>query len=98
MNITYKIDKVKKNNWLNIAFDIGKADLFMYTETGKETIRCTADSFANKTDIILEKLEGLKQMALRENYSGLHIVCEPSGGYEKKLMGLGINVGTPPPM
>ena len=93
MNITYKIDKIKKNNWLNIAFDVSKDDLYMYTETGKETISCIADSFANKTDVILEKLEGLKQMALRENFSGLHIVCEPSGGYEKKLMGLAHQCG-----
>ena len=88
MNITYKIDKIKKNRWLNIAFDVSKDDLYMYTETGKVTISCIADFFANKTNVILEKLENLEQMALREEYSGLHIVCEPSGGYENKLMTL----------
>ncbi len=93
MNITYKIDKIKKNNWLNIAFDVSKDDLYMYTETGKETLVCMADSFANKTDIIQVKLKSLEQMALRENYSGLHIVCEPSGGYEKKLMTLACKSG-----
>jgi len=59
MNITYKIDKIKKNNWLNIAFDIGKDDLHFYSEMGNGTITCLADSFANKTDIILVKLEDL---------------------------------------
>lgn len=93
MKITYKIDKIKKNNWLNIAFDISKDDLYMYTETGKETISCIADSFANKTDIILEKLEFINQVAQRANYNGIHIICEPSGGYESKLMSLSVKQG-----
>lgn len=93
MNITYKIDKIKKNNWLNIAFDVSKDDLYMYTETGEETISCIADSFANKTDIILEKLEFMLQIATRDGYNGIHIVCEPSGGYESKLMGLAVKQG-----
>jgi transposase len=93
MNITYKINKIKKNHWLNIAFDVSKGDLYMYTETGDETISCVADSFTNKTDVILEKLEHLHELALREGYEGIHIVCEPSGGYENKLMRLAINQG-----
>ena len=68
MNITYKIDKIKRKNWLNIAFDVSKDDLYMYSETGKETITCIADSFANKTDIILEKLELMHQTALSAGY------------------------------
>ena len=93
MNITYKIDKIKKNNWLNIAFDVSKDDLHMYTETGVETISCIADSFANKTDVILDKLEHLQELAMREGYDGIHIVCEPSGGYESKLMTLAHKYG-----
>jgi len=93
MNITYKIDKIKKNNWLNIAFDVSKDNLHMYTETGNESISCIADSFANKTDIILEKLEEMNQMASREGCSGIHIICEPSGGYESKLMILALKQG-----
>jgi len=38
MNITYKIDKIKKNNWLNITFDAGKDDLYICNETGNGTI------------------------------------------------------------
>lgn len=86
MNITYKIDKIKKNQWLNIAFDVSKDNLSMYTETGKSTIACIADSFANRTGIIIDKLKQMQQTALSSGYNGLHIVCEPSGGYEAKLM------------
>ena len=67
MNITYKIDKIKKNNWLNIAFDVSKDDLHMYTETGNETITCITDSFANKTDVILDKLNTIAAEALFRN-------------------------------
>ena len=93
MNITYKINKVKKNNWLNIAFDVSKDSLYMYTETGKETIRCIADSFANKTDVILAKLNTLKQVACQSGYKDIHVICEPSGGYEHKLMTLAVKQG-----
>jgi transposase len=93
MNITYKIDKVKKNNWLNIAFDVSKDSLHMYTETGKQTIRCIADNFANQTAVILEKTEHIFQLALQSGYDGIHIICEPSGGYEHKLMTLAVEQG-----
>ena len=93
MNITYKIDKIKKNRWLNIAFDVSKDDLYMYSEMGKETITYIADSFSNKTDIILEKLEQMHQTALSAGYEGIHIICEPSGGYESKLMILAHKLG-----
>jgi len=86
MNITYKIDKIKKNRWLNIAFDISKDNLHMYTEMGEETIECFYDNFANNTEIIIEKLNNLQELAQQRGYQGLHIICEPSGGYECKLM------------
>jgi len=93
MKITYKIDKIKRNNWLNIAFDVSKDNLHMYTETGKESISCIADSFSNKTAVIVEKLESMDRMARREDYKGIHIICEPSGGYESKLMTLATKQG-----
>ena len=93
MKITYKIDKIKKNSWLNIAFDVSKDDLYMYTETGEETINCMADSFANKSDVIEGKLDQLSQVAQSEGYNGIHIICEPTGGYESKLMTLAVKQG-----
>jgi transposase len=93
MNITYKIDKIKKNNWLNIAFDVSKDSLHMYTETGIKTIRCIDDSFANNTNVILEKLEEVNKIAHQAGYNDIHIICEPSGGYEHKLMILAVKQG-----
>ena len=93
MNITYKIDKIKKNNWLNISFDVSKDALYMYSEMGEGTITCLEDSFANKPDIILGKLEDIYQTALHAGYQGIHIICEPSGGYECKLMLLAAQQG-----
>lgn len=93
MNITYKMDKIKKNYWLNIAFDVSKGDLSMYTETGEGTISCIADCFANKTEIILDKLNRFNQLARSKGYNGIHIICEPTGGYESKLMTLAHKLG-----
>lgn len=86
MKITYKIDKIKKNNWLNIAFDVSKDSLSMYTEMGNENITCIADAFENNTAIIKSRLGQLCKHAQAEGYASLHIICEPTGGYENKLL------------
>jgi hypothetical protein len=57
MKISYIIDKVKKNNRLNIAFGVSKDILHPYSEIGKATITCLADSFPNQNITILEKLQ-----------------------------------------
>lgn len=93
MKMSSKINKVKKNNWLNIAFDVGKDDLHMYMETGTKTIRCYYDRFANKTEMIVHKLKELKRLARSHGYKRIHIICEPTGGYENKLMQLSFKQG-----
>lgn len=40
MKLSYKIDQIKFNNILNIAFDLSKDDLNMYTELGSCKIQC----------------------------------------------------------
>ena len=88
MKLSYKIDDVKSKNLLNIAFDVSKSDLYMYTEFGLGKINCIQDHFSNTVATIERKLKEYKTMARENNYENIQVICEPTGNYEKKLMTL----------
>jgi transposase len=86
MKLSYKIDNVKTKNLLNIAFDVSKDDLYMYTEIGSDKINCIQDQFSNSVTAIESKLKEYKTLAKENDYENIQVICEPTGGYEKKLM------------
>jgi transposase len=88
MKLTFKTDNVKQNNLLNLAFDIGKDELHSYSEIGNIQIQCLADHFPNQVDNILAKLTEYQNIACKNGFSNIHVICEPTGGYEKKLFTL----------
>jgi len=88
MKLSYKINEAKSKNLLNIAFDVSKSDLYMYTEFGLEKINCIQDHFSNTVKEIERKLKEYKTMARENNYENIQVICEPTGNYEKKLMTL----------
>ena len=93
MKLSYKIDNVKTKNLLNIAFDVSKDDLYMYTEFGLEKINCIQDKFPNTVTDIENKLEEYKSLAIQNKFDNIQVVCEPTGNYEKKLMTLARQLG-----
>ena len=86
MKLSYKIDQVKTRNLLNIAFDVSKNDLYMYTEFGTGKINCLQDRFNNNTRVIETELKKLKALATENDFDNIQVICEPTGGYERKLM------------
>ncbi len=88
MKLSYIIDNVKTKNLLNIAFDVSKDDLYMYTEFGSDKINCIQDKFPNTVTDIENKLEEYKSLAIQNKFDNIQVVCEPTGNYEKKLMTL----------
>jgi transposase len=88
MKLSYKIDDVKSKNLLNIAVDVSKNDLYLYTEYGTGKINCIQDHFSNTVAQIERKLKEYKTMARENNYENIQVVCEPTGNYDKKLMTL----------
>jgi transposase len=88
MKLSYKIDQVKTKNILNIAFDVSKDDLHVYTEFGSSKINCIQDHFSNNISMIQSKLTEYKKLAVTNNFDNIQVLCEPTGGYEKKLMHL----------
>lgn len=89
MKLTYKIDEVKTKNILNIAFDVSKDDLHLYTEIGNQgKIQCISDDSRNHVKDIKSKLNYYKSLAQENGYDNIQVICEPTGGYEKKLLSL----------
>jgi transposase len=88
MKLSYKIDDVKSKNLLNIAVDVSKNDLYLYTEHGTGKINCIQDHFSNTVKEIERKLIEYKTIARENNYTNIQIICEPTGNYDKKLMTL----------
>ncbi len=74
--------KITFENKLNLAFDVGKDKLDVYTEFDNQSIQ---DSFFNKTLIIEQKLSDFQEMAISSGYDGLQIIAEPTGIYHNKL-------------
>jgi len=70
------------DNNLNLAFDIGKDKLDVYTEVDQNSIQ---NSFNNKTLTIEKELTRFQDMAESKGYEGLRIIAEPTGVYHKKL-------------
>ena len=86
MKLSYKIDNVKTKNLLNIAVDVSKDDLYLYTEFGTDKTNCIQDRFPNTVTEIENKLEEYIALAHKNKFDNIQVICEPTGGYEKKLL------------
>ena len=75
---------------LDVCFDISKATLNVYYELGDQA--CD-DVWPNTTRQIEKRLRHCVGLAQEQGLRGLRVVCEPSGGYEKKLLAHGTSTG-----
>jgi transposase len=67
----------------DIAVDVGQKALDWYGEAANKAHQ---GHTANRSEAILACLEQLKAEALRQGFSGVRIICEPTGGYERRLL------------
>ena len=78
---TTKLPAVTQPDWvLDICVDVSKAKLNVYYEIGDDGVD---DVWSNTTRQIEGKLGACHRLAEEH---GLRIICEPSGGYQDKLM------------
>ena len=68
---------------LDICVDVSKAKLNVYYEIGDQGID---DEWSNTTRQIEAKLRTCQRVAEEHGLSGLRLICEPSGGYQDKLL------------
>jgi transposase len=93
MRITRKIAKVDTTNKLTIAFDVAMKTLEYYSElqgklsgTSCREVESMRGNLPNTTAAVTATLKKLARFAHKRGYSGLHIVCEPTGVYGNNLM------------
>ena len=68
---------------LDICVDVSKSKLNVYFEVGDEAVD---DEWANTTRQIEAKLRQCQHLAEEHGLRGLRVICEPSGGYQDKLL------------
>ena len=72
----------------DVAVDVSKSSLGWYGELPRgpgqsDTRQGTLD---NRNEAILAWLEQLAALAVQQGYGGVRIICEPTGGYERRLL------------
>jgi len=91
MKFNSKINQIKQENRLPVAFDVSRDKLNCYSQWGDKVIYSFDDEFPNRIRIIEHKLKAFYVFAKKKGFRGLHIICEPTGGYERKLMQTAVN-------
>jgi transposase len=93
MRMTHRIEKINLKHYLTVAFDVGKENLNYYYEVpGKvksverTVVDCYEGEIENKCRAIDKMICKMEIFAEEKDYGGLHIVCEPTGAYDRKLM------------
>jgi len=93
MKMTHRVEKINRKFYLTVAFDVSKDKLNYYYEIPgrlkskhRELVECYEGEIENKAQVINESLLDLDRFAKDHGYEGLHVVCEPTGPYDRKLM------------
>lgn len=86
MKFTHSTSKIKPQDRLLVAFDVSKDKLNFYLEYGTDRLNRAHGELKNRTPDIIKCLQDLTQLALENNYPAIHVLCESTGDYEKKLM------------
>lgn len=94
MKLTVVTQSEFVERFICIACDVAKNKLDIFTEleiNGKK-VEIT-DSFDNKVSIIEKKLLKIKEHAQKAGIKKIVVVCESTGGYEKKLLEVALRLG-----
>lgn len=94
MKTTTKLSAINPN-LLKVTFDVGRDALYAYTELPLQAnaVNCVEETIPNRNAPVIKALEQFKQMALKNGFTDLCILCEPSGGYERRLLRLARQAG-----
>ena len=83
MKSTKMPPKVQLDQLLDICVDVSKSKLNVYFELGD---RAFDDEWPNTTREIEKKLRAYRRLASEHGLKSLRVICEPSGGYQDKLL------------
>jgi transposase len=87
MKTNVKTKKINLEKALLVGCDMGKSEVTAYFEDEAGSLSLAHnDRFRNTNSSVLSKIEELERIAKLKGYERICILCEPSGGYEKRLM------------
>ena len=87
MKATMKTEKINREKELILACDVGKAKITCHAEyEGKWAGHVLEGSFMNRGREIQKNLESIAKEARSRGYERLCVICESSGGFEKRLL------------
>ena len=94
MKTTIHLNSIN-SNLLKVTFDVGKDTLYAYTELplGTNAHKAVEEVLPNRNEPILKGLAQFKALATEHGLAGLCILCEPTGGYERRLLRLARQAG-----
>ncbi len=100
METLYGTARVDTTNKLTIANDVAKDKINYYSEvkgkvskTSSSEFRAIQGEYVNSHIGIEKTIRDLEKYALSEGFSGLHIVCEPTGVYSNLLLRIAHQMG-----
>ncbi|MEM7792197.1 MAG: transposase [Verrucomicrobiota bacterium] len=90
MKITTKLNETQSESVLNISFDVSKERLYYYSELpgpGNSTDQIK-HAISNRNQAVIQELSKLQELALKRGFEGIRVICEPTGGFERRLLRL----------
>ncbi len=100
METIRKIAKIDTTNKLTIANDVSMDKINYYSELkGKVSGRYSReqvaiqDEYKNTPNEITKTLKELEEYALNNGFTGIHVVCEPTGVYSNLLLQIAHDLG-----
>lgn len=94
MKIKIVAPEIKSDNKLCVAFDVGKRFLDSYSPFSNGPLQMIMnDRIKNMSNTVRGALLEYRKLALENGLDGVHIVCEPTGGYERTLLRIAHELG-----
>ena len=87
MKVTTKAAKINREKELALSCDIGKSKITCHAEyEGEWSGHVLEGGFMNRGSEIQKNLESIAREARARGYERLCVICEASGGFEKRLL------------
>jgi len=86
---------VKSEDLMQVCCDVSKEKIDVYSRVGHEgALFEMIDTIRNSGNVLLRQLKAWQELAQAHGHAGVLVVCEPTGGHERKLLALARQTGS----
>jgi len=94
MKVSVSSSEFNPQDRLVVALDVGKEKLTCYSPFVRNGLPMVmVDEVENRSNAVRGAFLEYGKLAAKEGYRGVHILCEPTGGYEKNLLRIARELG-----